>query len=90
MQVLRISDEDAAQSVVGTGISSLSLDGSTVVSRTASRNTSRGRTATTSRSRTPSIAGYGRIRDLSVESHRDVPGSRAPGEGKMRVGWIRE
>lgn len=36
-----------------------------------------------SRSRTPASLD-------SVVSARDVPGSRQPGEGKMRIGWIRE
>lgn len=86
LQVVGIHDDASAT------ISTVSLEGSTVASRedllsrtdtpiTHDRSISRGRT--TARSRASS-------RSTSTISHRDVPGSWAPGEGKMRVGWIRK
>ncbi|KAK5088784.1 hypothetical protein LTR05_003006 [Lithohypha guttulata] len=92
VQVVRVTnqlgdDEDD-------GVSTASLAGSTLVGRGGvidktspprTRSVSRGRSSVTNKSRTSSAS-----RTASVLSHRDVPRSRTPGEGRMKVGWIRE
>lgn len=90
-------DEDELQVVGATdgGSSVVSNDGSSAASREGllSRSGSRDVSRSVSRNgrRTPSSTRTGTtVTNASSTSQRDLPGSRAPGEGKMRVGWIRE
>lgn len=63
------------------GVAASSFGGSSVISDGTSRDRS-GSSRSRSGARTPATT--------SSVSTRDVPGSRTPGEGKMRIGWIRE
>lgn len=77
------------------GLSAVSNEGSSVVSREGllSRSGSRGVSRSVSRNgrRTPSSTRtMATVTSASSTLQRDLPGSKIPGEGKMRVGWIRE
>jgi len=69
------------------GLSTASNDITSATNREEllSRSVSRNGRCTASSTRTGTS-----MTTSSTTSQRDLPGSRAPGEGKMRVGWIRE
>lgn len=76
--------EDGALSVV-------SNDGSSVASREGLLSRGGSRSVSWNGRGTPSTARtVTSVTSSSTNSYRDLPGATTPGEGKMKVGWIRE
>lgn len=85
-RIIENVDADATQVIDIETVDRGSIDISTGYgeSSTISQGTSRPRSESSrSRSVTPTT-------NSSVVSARDLPGSRTPGEGRMKIGWIRE